>query len=400
MAGIANTRWYRQGKVTLTPNSTKVTGVNTNWLTAGINPGATFRVDSSPYAYEVAEVVSDTELTLGSVYAGNSSSNVAYSIDRNFQATPLSNIAADLSDLLRVYERIQDGVFKTIQGKSAYDLAKENGFTGTLTQWLESLKADNEWSILDERTNILTGNTAGLHNSIYRGQDLGGEITPEIMAAIRDGSYKNLWLGDYFTIGHNTYMIVHFGYFNRIGNGNENPLHSKPHVVLLLSPGYLYDSNGAQINVLWSSSSSIVPEGGYFASELAAAYEDGGVIMNQIEADLGADNIHPFNVRACSLFQNGECKEYTTKTVKACPPTEIQLFGEKIHSIEERDPYNEHIFVAGSVARNYCPGTWGMKFLREIASSTTVCINHYGRNGTIGVNAGVASEVQFMCVLA
>ena len=391
------TSWYRTGTVSANKGSNTITGSKTYWNTSGIHAGDIFKVGGVDY--EVSGVTNDNTITLAE-NVKSSFSNSSYAVIRNFTANMSAETAAKAIDLLGKFTRYIDTDMQTVQGKSAYDLAKENGFTGTLTQWLESLKADNEWSILDERTSILAGNSAGLHNSIYREQDLGGAVTPEIMAAIRDGSYKNLWLGDYFTIGRNKYTIVHFGYFNRIGSDSDNPLRAKPHVVLLLSPAYLYDSNGAQINVCWSSSSSIVPEGGYFASELAAAYDEGGIILNQIEADLGADNLHPFIIQSCSLFQNGECKEYTTKAVKACPPTEFQLFGEKIHSIEERDPYNEHIFVAGNVARNYCPGTWGIKALREIASSTSVCCNHYGRNGTASVNDGIASEIQFMCVLA
>ena len=81
MTEVANTSWYRLGTVSVTINSTKVTGVGTKWLTAGINPGATFRVDGTSYACEVAKVVSDTEITLAKPYYGNSGSGLSYSID-------------------------------------------------------------------------------------------------------------------------------------------------------------------------------------------------------------------------------------------------------------------------------------------------------------------------------
>ncbi len=96
---------------------------------------------------------------------------------------------------------------------------------------------------LDERTEVLTNNNAGLKNSIYRGKNL-GVLTPEIMAAIRDGSFAGLWLGDDLTIGKNLYTIVHFSYYNSIETGNFvngesiNPLLRKPHVVLALSSEY------------------------------------------------------------------------------------------------------------------------------------------------------------------
>ena len=88
MAETAHTAWYRQGLVSVTNGSTKVSGNGTKFLTVGINPGATFRTDArSNYACEVAEVVSDTELRLATPYYGQSANNQTYSIDRNHQST-------------------------------------------------------------------------------------------------------------------------------------------------------------------------------------------------------------------------------------------------------------------------------------------------------------------------
>ena len=397
------TSWYRTGTVSVTNGSNIVTGSKTYWTTAGIHAGDIFKVGGLDY--EVGEVTSDTSMILVE-NVKTSASNSSYAVIRNFTSTMSTEIAANTISLLGKFARYVDTDMQTVQGKSAYDLAKENGYTGTLAQWLEDIKAAQEWAALDERTKFLTYESAGLHNSIYRGAKFSNNvITSEQIAAIRDGSFLNMWLGDNWLIGKNLYTIVHFSYYNSIETGklidgeSANPLISKPHVVLALTSGYLYDSNGAQINVRWSSSSNIVPEGGYLASELAAAYEDNGVIMKQIEQDLGADNLLQFRITSCNSFQNGECKGYTSKLVRACPPTERQLFGEKIFSIEDRDPYNERVFAITHVAPYVCPGCWGMKPLREIAGSSIVCENHYGRSGIVSPNYGMASEVLAMCVI-
>ena len=156
MAETANTAWYRQGTVSITNGTTKVTGVGTHFTTAGINPGATFRIDGRPYAYEVARVVSDTEIQLAKPFFDVNVSGAAYSIDRNFQSTTNARLAADVSDLVGIYEDVRDGVYLTIEGKSAYQVAVKNGYTGTEAQWLESLKADKEWQTIDNRSGILT----------------------------------------------------------------------------------------------------------------------------------------------------------------------------------------------------------------------------------------------------
>lgn len=398
----AYTSWYRTGTVSITKGSNEVIGAKTYWTTAGIHAGDILKVGGLDY--EIGEVADDTTLVLAET-PKNSVSKSSYAVIRNFTAGMSTETAANVINLLGKFTRYVDADMQTVQGKSAYDLAKENGFTGTLAQWLDSLKAAGEWAELDDRTKLLTYNTAGLHNSIYRGKSLGSAITPEQIAAIKDGSFSNMWLGDNWLIGKNTYTIVHFSYYNSIETGNlangesANPLLRNPHIVLVLTSGYLYDNNGAQINVRWSSSSSVVPEGGYFASELAAAYEDNGVIMKQIEQDLGADNLLRFRITSCNSFQNGECKEYTSKLVRGCPPTERQLFGERIYSIEERDPYNERVFAITHTAPYICPGCWGMKPLREIANSSYVCENHYGRSGIVTPSNSNASEVMAMCVI-
>ena len=200
MAEVANTSWYRKGTASPTINSTKVTGVGTNWATAGINPGATFRIDRQPFAYEIAEVVSDTELRLAAPYYGNSGTGLSYSIDRNFQSTLPSRMSADLASLISIYEQVRDGVYLTIEGKNAYEVAVANGYTGTVAQWLESLKAGGDWTALNTRTEILTYKNAGSHNALYRGKNLGNAFTEAQSAAIRAGTFDDIYPGDYWPI--------------------------------------------------------------------------------------------------------------------------------------------------------------------------------------------------------
>ncbi len=200
MAEIASTAWYRIGTVSVTDGSTKVTGSGTKFLTAGINPGAALRFDTRPYAWEIKRVVSDTELELAAPYYGGTVSNASYSIDRNHQSTLPAILAARLAKAMGNWEERYDTDMRTITGKSAYEVALEHGYSGTETQWLESLKAANEWSTLNDRTNILTYNNAGVRNSQFRGKNLGTVITDAQINAIRNGSFEDLYPGDYWVL--------------------------------------------------------------------------------------------------------------------------------------------------------------------------------------------------------
>ena len=58
---------------------------------------------------------------------------------------------------------------------------------------------------------------AATHNAIYRGECLGNTITDEQAAAIADGSFEDLFIGDYWTMGGVNYRIADFDYWYRTG---------------------------------------------------------------------------------------------------------------------------------------------------------------------------------------
>ena len=231
------TRWYRDGSVTLTKGSNAVTGTNTYWLTAGLNPGDIFKVDGVDY--EIVSITDNTHLTIAGNYAGTTGSDKAYAIVRNFTATMPSKIASQTAELLGDFAKYVDTDMQSIHGKSAYQIACDkgyvgtetewvaslkgdsayqvavaNGYTGTVEEWLEALKADNEWSTLDERTNILTWwDNSAIHNSIARGANLGDTFTSAQWNAINNGTFKDLYLGDYWTLpSGKTPFIAGFNY--------------------------------------------------------------------------------------------------------------------------------------------------------------------------------------------
>lgn len=64
----------------------------------------------------------------------------------------------------------------------------------------------------------LVQNGAGPHNAIYRGKNLGGVVTAEQYAAIADGTFKDLYIGDYWVINGATYRIAAFDYYYQTGD--------------------------------------------------------------------------------------------------------------------------------------------------------------------------------------
>lgn len=230
MAGTY-TRWYREGTVKLVTGSASVVGTNTFWLTAGLNPGDIFSVDGVA-DYEIASIADNTHLTLKTAFNGSSADESTYHIVRNFTAHVPSQIASQLTELYSDLSRYWDQDTQTLHGKSAYEIAKLHGYSGTEAQWLESLKGAGEIVTLNDRTNILTYNNAGAHNSIYRGKNLGTAITAAQIAAVRNGTFTDIYPGDYWSLpidGTTTAYVVGCNVNHRLTQGNV-----KNHVLLWL----------------------------------------------------------------------------------------------------------------------------------------------------------------------
>lgn len=68
-------------------------------------------------------------------------------------------------------------------------------------------------------------NNAGAHNAIYRGKSLGSTVTTAQYAAIKAGTFDDLYIGDYWTIGGVNYRIAAFDYYLNSGDTSCNTHH-------------------------------------------------------------------------------------------------------------------------------------------------------------------------------
>ena len=59
---------------------------------------------------------------------------------------------------------------------------------------------------------------AGSHNTIYRGKNLGSVVTQAQYTAIRNGTFDDLFIGDFWTIGGIDYRIAAFDYYYNTGD--------------------------------------------------------------------------------------------------------------------------------------------------------------------------------------
>jgi hypothetical protein len=83
--------------------------------------------------------------------------------------------------------------------------------------------------LIDYSIKAIDGAGAGFHSSIYRGKYLGDTYTNEQKQAIANGSFDDLFVGDYWTINGVNWRIADFDYYYNIGDTKF----TKHHVVIV-----------------------------------------------------------------------------------------------------------------------------------------------------------------------
>ena len=165
---------------------------------------------------------------------------------------------------------------------------------------------------------------AGAHNSIYRGKYLGAEVTAEQYAHIADGTFKDMYIGDYWTINGVNYRIGHFDYWLRTGDTA-----CTIHHVLIVTDGYL--TNGKM-------NSTLTTEGGYAGSDLKTGANDNTLLAtakNTITTAFGSAHILTH-------------REYFTNAVANGKPSAGAWYDSDIDLMNENMVYGTNIFLSHS----------------------------------------------------
>lgn len=95
---------------------------------------------------------------------------------------------------------------------------------------------------------------AGYHNSIYRGKYLGNAVTAEQWTQIQNGTFEDLYIGDYWTINGVNWRIAHFDYWIRTGYTE-----CTTHHVVIVPDTNLYNA---------TMNDTAITTGGYYSSKM------------------------------------------------------------------------------------------------------------------------------------
>lgn len=186
----------------------------------------------------------------------------------------------------------------------------------------ETFKADLR-EVAEDLTTLLTQITypgAGAHNGIYRGKNLGTEVTAEQWAAIADGSFDGLYIGDYWVINGVNWRIAAFDYYLNTGDTNC----TTHHVVIV--PDTCLGEN-KQMN------SSNITTGGYTGSEMYTTnLADAKTLINN-----AFGSAHVLNHR-----------QHLTTTVANGRPSAGSWFDSTVELMNEQNVYGGKVFAPTS----------------------------------------------------
>lgn len=120
------------------------------------------------------------------------------------------------------------GKVTSLANENVFILDGPNGTKGILASdlakaLLNILPADN---LMD----VIKGELAPeMHRNIFRGKSLGSSVTAAQKAAIKAGTFDDLYVGDYWTIGGVNWRIVDINYWMRCGDTDF----TTPHLVIM-----------------------------------------------------------------------------------------------------------------------------------------------------------------------
>jgi hypothetical protein len=148
---------------------------------------------------------------------------------------------------------------------------------------------------LDTNLNLVLpiSSGAGFHNSIFRGKYLGSAVTTEQYNAISSGTFDDLYVGDYWTIGGINYRIACFNYYHNTGDTALTANHAVivPDTVLynhvmndtnittgayVGSKMYVSGLNSAKTTINNAFSGHVVSHRNYLHNAVTSGYTSGG----------------------------------------------------------------------------------------------------------------------------
>ena len=245
-------------------------------------------------------------------------------------------------------------------GESAYQIAVRLGtFSGSEAEW--NKQNTNAGTIAARLNDIVGYDNAAAHNSIYRGKNLGTQFTAEMSTNIKNGTFKDMYCGDYLVINGTTYRFMDLDYLYKTGDTSL-----ETHHILVVPDAPMYNHVMNDTNTT---------EGGYVGSKMYISGLDQA--LAKIKADFGEAHIVTYRNLLVNTVSNGVPSNWSWYSRQIDLMNEEMVYGTRAWSQAYQNGYDtgtnksqlaafKHNHSLISSCRSWC-------WLRAVNSSTHFC---------------------------
>ena len=260
------------------------------------------------------------------------------------------------------------------------------------TQSFNSLNTSSK--LVLDAINELNGNipifsNAGSHNGIFRGKNLGTSVTQGQWTAIQNGTFDDLYIGDYWVIDGVNWRIAAFDYYYNTGD----TAFTKHHAVIVPDTA-LYSHNMNDTNIT---------TGAYIGSKM---YTEGlDQAKTQIQTAFGSSHVLTHRLLLTSATSNGYASSGTWADSTVDLMCENMVYGSLIFSPVSNGtnvPYNKRVekgqLPLFALAPQYIHNRNASYWLRDVISSAYFAgVSDYG-NAYSGSASGVYGVRPAFCI--
>ena len=175
----------------------------------------------------------------------------------------------------------------------------------------------------NEISNGLIPDNAQNHNNIFRGQNLGA-LNATHIANIQNGSFRDMFIGDYFSINGSNYVIAGINY--KRGHGDNSSLGN--HLLLMpdrlskLDDGTVLRPNGKDTHFMNDTDTTA---GGFANTKLYKTYMPS--IQRKLEADFGSHLLNFREIISTHVDESGAPDQAEWRDAKVGIPCEVMVYG-------------------------------------------------------------------------
>ncbi len=212
---------------------------------------------------------------------------------------------------------------------------------------------------------------APTHNNVFRGKNLGA-LNATHIANIQNGSFHDLFIGDYFSINDSNYVIAGINY--KKGHGDTTSLGN--HLLLMpidwsKTPTQVLTPDGKTTHYMNDTDTTA---GGFAGSKLYQTYLP--QIQQKLEADFGSHLLNFREIVSTHVDDSGAPDQGEWRDAKVSIPNEVMIYGTALNGNNKNNSWynigdeNSQLPLMRLDNFESCNNHIGNTWLRDIHSSS------------------------------